>query len=159
MFAEESSDAVQLVPPRRTSWLTWLAAILVMLFAFGYFVVKPLVETAVQGATAVLNELVEDAVKGLATFMTNLYNGACQRVEQSDAVKTLVGEPIQCAPIEECEWLQAGDRNELEFKFEFTGPEGTLEAHVVAVATKTGFELKSIDITGPAGEVTLLLEP
>jgi hypothetical protein len=155
MVTEDSHNAVQRASPRPTSWLAWLAAILVLLVALGYFVVKPLVEKAIEGAGTMVVGLLAAAAQAAKVP----YDMACRRVEQSDEVKALVGKPIRCASFEKSEWLDASDRNELEFKFQFTGPKGAGEAHAVAVATETGFQLKSVDVTGPAADVTRLVEP
>jgi hypothetical protein len=155
MFVEDSIDCSERIPPRQTGWLTWLAAILVLLFAFCYFVVKPLVENAVQGAGTVLIGLVVAAAQAAKVP----YDIACHRVESSQAVKAIVGEPIVCVPFEKSEWLDSASRDQLEFQFDFTGPRGNGRAHVVVAASDTAFEIKSLAVTGPTGEVTLVPEP
>jgi hypothetical protein len=148
------------VPRRRTSWLAWVAAALLLLLALGYFVVKPQAERIVKGALEIANTLLTSILQGLSALVVRLFNDACRRVEQSDEVKALLGDPIQCAPIEQTEWIDAQGRQEFEFKFKITGPKGTGQAHVVATATEKEFKITRIEVTGPGGEtVTLPTSP
>jgi len=143
---------------RRTSFLKWVGVGFVLLAAFGYFVVKPVAEKALQGAVAAVGGLLT-VVGQIATFVGILYDDACQRVAQSPRAKDLFGEPIQCASLEDVEWLDATAHNALEFRFQVSGPDGTGEAHAIAVTTDDGLELTRLEVTGPDGRVVLVPLP
>lgn len=138
--------------PRRTSGLAWLAAIVVVLLFFGFFVVKPLVERAATGAATVLSMVLQ----AIAQSAEMGFETACDHVRQSPLATDLLGEPLRFAPFEQTEWLDTHGRNELELKFAVTGPKGAGVAHVVLVPTEAGFEVKSADLAGPGGEVVEL---
>jgi Cytochrome oxidase complex assembly protein 1 len=137
---------------RRTKGLAWFAAILVLLAAFGYFVVKPLVERVVAGAGAVIGAFAEVAAEAAQLG----FEMASDQVQQSPEARAILGEPIECAAVEQTEWIDAQGRNELEFRFAVSGPKGAGVAYVIAVPSETGIELKRVEITGPDGEVVAL---
>ena len=158
--ADTQGDDRAPVPRRRTGWLAWVAAALLVLLALGYFVVKPQAERIVNGALEIANTALTSILKGLSALVVRLFDDACRRVEKSDEVKALLGDPIQCAPIEQTEWIDTQGRQELEFRFKITGPKGAGQAHVIATATEAGFEITLIEVTGPGGEtVTVPTSP
>jgi hypothetical protein len=135
--------------------LAWVAAILVLIAALGYFIVKPLVERALMGAGAVIGVFALAAAEAAQVS----FEMACDQVRQSPEAIALVGEPIVCAPIEETEWLDPQGRQTLEFKFGVKGPKGAGVAHAVVAPIASGFEIRSVELRGPAGDVVLLPLP
>jgi hypothetical protein len=97
MPSAESSGAPAALPRRRTGCLEWFAAVVVLLIAFGYFVVYPITQRAVRGALEDLGVVMD----GLAAIVARTYDDARQHVEESPQAKQLFGEPVQCPPVEE----------------------------------------------------------
>ncbi len=141
--------------PRRhrgpSHWVEWVATIVLLLLAFTHFVVQPLVESAFRGALSVVGSLAQ----GIAEVVQQSYDTACTSVERSPRVAAMFGTPVECAPLEQTTWLDAHDRDEIEFTFAVSGPQGSGEAHVVAVPTETGLEPLRMIVSGPQGAVLL----
>jgi hypothetical protein len=136
-------------------WLQWVAAALILLVAFGYFVVRPLAERVLQGAIAVVGAIAQ----GAAVAAQMVYADACHRVELSPEARALLGDPLVCAPIEDVQWLEPPDNQHLAFQFKVSGPRGDGEVHVVAAADQTGMRITSLDVTGPTETIALPVMP
>ncbi len=149
MSIEASNATAPVAAPRRKArLLAWVVAVLFILAVAGVLVVKPLVTSALNGLGAALASFLQ----GLGAAVQAPFDEACDRVQQSAEVIALFGAPIECAPIEQTEWIDTEGRNELEFKFKFTGPKGTGQANVIAIAAESGFAVKHIWVTGPTAQ-------
>jgi hypothetical protein len=165
--------------PRRTSWFERFGWILLVLLAFGYFVVKPWAEHFLSASEQAVNSAIESFATGVAELARVPYDEACRRIDQSAEVKAMFGGPAACARFEDSTWLDARAREErrglsqffgalgekrdcpplsraceeeLEFTFEITGPNGSGQAHAVAAFAADGFQLKRLEVSGPAGQ-------
>jgi hypothetical protein len=152
------NDSSASVRPRSTfpRWYEWLAGGLLLLVAFGYFVVRPAAERLIQGpgglATAIATQTFE--------ALSQTHAIACQAIELDPSVQQLLGGEITCASVENVTWLQPRDGETLEFEFAVTsdsGKQGT--ALVVAKLHQDGPKLESIVVNGDEGSVLLLPLP
>jgi hypothetical protein len=148
-------DSQAAAPSRGTfpRWYEWLAGGLILLFAFGYFVVRPAAERLLQGIGGLAAVIATQA----AETLTQTYAQACQAVEQDPAVQGLLGGQITCAPIENVSWQQPSDSETLAFEFEVqsdSGKQGTVV--VVAKLHSDGPVFESIVVRGDEQSVLLL---
>jgi hypothetical protein len=81
---------------------------------------------------------------------------ACDLAEQSPAVGALLGEPIECAPLESIELVQAQDPAQVEVRLPIEGPRGAGTLHVIGQFTDTAFEVTRAELA-TADEVVLLV--
>ncbi len=144
---------------RAKGCVAWAIAIALVSIAVGYFVVKPLVERALDVAGDAANTIIEGAAQAVAAAARIMHEQAYDRVASSPQVRALVGEPVVCAPLEKVQFLSPQDAQTVEFKFEVRGPKATADAHAIATTIDRRIELKNVSIVVPGGETIELPAP
>jgi len=135
-------DSSRAVPSRRESprWYEWLIAVVALLALLVYFVVKPAMETAMQGFGAAVSAVAQ----GVGEFVAAEYEVACFSIEQDPQVIAHLGEPIEFPTLEQVRWPTAQQADELTFTFTVSGPQGSGDARVVAAPQQDDFRPVSI---------------
>ncbi len=152
------NDSSASVRPRSSfpRWHEWLAGGLLLLVAFGYFVVRPATERLLQGLGGLAAAIATQTFESLS----QTHALACLAIELDPSVQHLLGGEITCAPVDGVTWRQPRDGETLEFEFSVTsdsGKKGT--ALVVARLHQDGPEIESIVVNGDEGSVLLLQLP
>lgn len=127
----------------------WLALACLLLTLLGVLFVRPLVEQALRGVGGTAAVVLQSI--GMAASAT--YETARQQVEASQQVRTLLGEPLIVAPIEDVQWLQATQPQILEFEFPVSGSLGQGVVHVSATSNGQELEISQLTLTTADGMV------
>lgn len=137
-------------------WYEWFIGGLLLLVAFGYFVVRPAAERLLQGLGGLASVIATQTVETLS----QTHALACLAVELDPSVQQLLGGQITCASLENVTWLQPRDDETLEFEFAITSDSGKRGTALVAARLRQdGPKLESIVVNGDEGSVLLLPLP
>jgi hypothetical protein len=133
-----------------------LVTTVLLVLAFGHFVVRPAAERLAQGLGGLAAAIATQA----AAALSQTHALACQAIEQDVLVQELLGGHVTCAPVEEVTWLEPYGGEIIEFQVVVTGDTGQQgTASVVASLQPAGPRLESIVISGDEGGVLLLPLP
>lgn len=128
-------------------WVARLALVCLLLVLCGWLVVRPLAERALRGVGGTAAVVLQSI--GMAASAT--YETARQQVEASQQAKSLLGEPLVCAPVEDVTWLESVRPNVLEFEFAVSGPLGQGTVRASATSSGQALEISQLTLTTDDG--------
>lgn len=137
-------------------WFEWVLAIVLLVLAFGHFVVRPAAERIAQG----LGGLATMIAAGAAQALAQSHELACQAIEQDVYARELLGSELVCAPLEHVTWLPTRDGETVEFQFEVVSSTGKrATALLVARMEQDGPQIESVVLTNDEASVLLVPLP